>query len=127
MKKDIINRTDIEWLINKFYESVKSSAQISHFFTTDKIIDWEAHLPIMYDFWENILFYTGQYNGNPMAVHKNLHQQFPLQKEDFTEWLKIFKQTVDEYFEGTNAEVIKQRAQSIALVMEMKIVRTGGF
>lgn len=121
-KRDILNRGDIEKLINTFYDSVKDNEQIGHFFTTDKKVDWEKHLPIMYNFWENILFYTGQYNGNPMAVHKNLHQEFPLKKEDFAEWLRIFKATADKLFEGDNTELIKQRAQSIALVMELKIV-----
>lgn len=127
MKKDISNRSDIEQLINEFYERVKKSEQISNFFITDRKVDWSHHLPIMYDFWENILFYTGQYSGNPMAVHKDLHRDAPLSKEDFAEWLRIFKQTVDELFEGNNAELIKQRAQSIAQVMEMKIVRADGF
>lgn len=122
MKKDIKNRADIELLINSFYDRVKTNAQIGHFFTTDKSIDWSAHLPIMYNFWENILFYTGQYNGNPMAVHKQLHQEFPLSKEDFAEWLRLFKQTTDELFAGDNADLIQQRAQSIALVMEGKII-----
>lgn len=122
MKKDIANRSDIELLINRFYEQVKTNDQIGHFFTTDRKVNWEHHLPIMYNFWENILFYTGQYNGNPMAVHKQVHQEFPLSREDFAEWLQLFKKTADELFEGDNTELIKQRAQSIALVMELKIV-----
>ena len=121
MKKDISNRTDIELLINTFYDQVKTNATIGHFFS-DKKVNWEHHLPIMYNFWENILFYTGQYNGNPMAVHRQLHEEFPLSKSDFAEWIRLFKATADQLFAGDNTELIKQRAQSIALVMELKII-----
>ncbi|KYP14500.1 group III truncated hemoglobin [Flavihumibacter sp. CACIAM 22H1] len=122
MKKDISGRADIELLINTFYDRVKTNERIGHFFTVDKKIDWAVHLPIMYNFWENILFYTGLYNGNPMAVHKQLHQEYPLSKEDFAEWIRVFKQTCNDLFEGDNSALIQQRAQSIALVMEGKIV-----
>jgi hemoglobin len=121
MKKDITNRADIELLINTFYDQVKTNAIIGHFFS-DKKVNWEQHLPIMYNFWENILFYTGQYNGNPMAVHRQLHEEFPLSKTDFAEWIGLFKATADQLFAGDNSELIKQRAQSIALVMELKII-----
>lgn len=125
MKKDIKNRQDIEILINQFYDVVKVDPVIGHFFSDVAKVNWEKHLPVMYDFWENILFYSGSYTGNPMAVHKHLHSLHPLRKEDFDHWLSIFKATAHRLFEGDNTELIIQRAQSIAMVMEMKIVRTG--
>lgn len=118
-KNDIAGRKDIEMLINTFYEKVRSNPLISHYFTH---IDWDHHLPIMYQFWENILFYTGGYNGNPMQIHHRLHQRDPLDKESFQEWLKLFNETVDTLFSGDNAELIKQRALSIATIMQIKIL-----
>lgn len=123
MKKDIKTRNDIETLINNFYEVVKADPVIGHFFSNVVKVNWEKHLPVMYDFWENILFYSGSYTGNPMAIHKHLHSLHPMRKEDFDQWLGIFKSTARNLFEGDNTELIIQRAQSIALVMEMKIVR----
>lgn len=123
MKRDIKNRQDIEMLINSFYEVVKQDPVIGHFFSEVVKVNWEKHLPVMYAFWENILFYSGSYTGNPMAVHKHLHSLHPLTKEDFDQWLSIFKTTARNLFEGDNTELIIQRAQSIAMVMELKIVR----
>ncbi|MBC6492500.1 hemoglobin-like protein [Flavihumibacter stibioxidans] len=123
MKRDINNRQDIEMLINSFYEVVKQDPVIGHFFSDVVKVNWEKHLPVMYDFWENILFYSGSYTGNPMAVHKHLHSLHPLTKENFDQWLRIFKSTARNLFEGDNTELIIQRAQSIAMVMELKIVR----
>ena len=61
MKKDISNNKDIEKLVNLFYEKVKKDTTIAPFFLDD--FDWDKHLKIMYKFWENVLFYTGNYNG----------------------------------------------------------------
>jgi hemoglobin len=36
-------------------------------------------------------------------------------------WVKIFSETVDEMFEGTKASLAKQRAVSIATMMNIKI------
>jgi hemoglobin len=85
-------------------------------------VNWNKHLPVMYDFWESILFFTASYNGNPMAVHGHLHRLANLNKEHFNVWLKLFTSTVDELFEGEKAELAKQRAASIATVMQMKLL-----
>lgn len=123
MKKDIVNRKDIEKLVNLFYDKVKQDKVISHFFTEVVNVDWEKHLPIMYRFWENVLFYTGNYNGNPMQQHLAIHAKHPFGIKDFTQWTKLFNETVDELFEGENAELIKQRAQSISTIMQIKMFK----
>jgi hemoglobin len=78
MKKDIQTRDDIELLVNLFYEKVKLDPVIGYIFTDVVKVNWQRHLPVMYSFWENTIFYTGGYNGNPMEVHKRLHQLVPL-------------------------------------------------
>lgn len=122
MKNDIQNRTDIEILINSFYNKVKVDPIISYFFTDVVQVNWDKHLPKMYDFWENVIFNTGVYEGNPMAQHQHLHHKSPLSKVHFDEWIKLFTLTVDQLFEGEKAELTKQRATSIATVMQLKII-----
>jgi len=125
MKKDIENRKDIELLITIFYEKVRSDETIGYIFNDIAKVDWEKHLPIMFDFWENVLFYTGAYNGNPMIVHQHLHRVVPLTKTHFKQWEKLFTGTVDELFDGNNAILANQRALSISTVMQMKIMTEG--
>lgn len=122
MLPDILNRQDIEALINAFYARVREDSLIGPIFTEKVKVQWEKHLPLMYDFWENVIFYTGHYSGNPMLIHKQLHERFTLSRADFARWLKLFTQTVDQHFSGDNAELIKQRAISIATVMQIKIL-----
>ena len=74
----------------------------------------------MFDFWENTIFFTGGYSGNPMKPHQELNRIFPLQEKHFSRWLELFKCTVDELFVGEKAELAKQRAMSIAMIMQVK-------
>lgn len=121
VKTDILTRSDVELLVNRFYDKVKSDATIGYIFNDLVKVNWEAHLPVMYDFWESVIFFTGAYNGNPMITHRKLHQIAHLTSEHFKAWLTIFTSTVDEMFEGEKAELAKQRAISMATVMQLKI------
>src|SRR5690348_9794582 len=122
MKRDIANRGDIEILVNHFYEKIKTDPVIGYIFTDIAQVDWEKHLPIMYDFWENAIFYTGSYNGNPMQLHRHLHRVVNLNTKHFEQWNQLFTSSVDELFEGNNANLIKQRTISISTVMQIKIL-----
>lgn len=127
MKTDIRNREDIAVLVNAFYNKVKVNSQIGHFFNDVVKVNWDKHLPKMYDFWEGIVFGGSYYSGNPMVVHKQVHAMHAFTKADFEEWLRLFKQTVDEMYEGEKAELIKQRALSIATVMQLKVIHNNQF
>lgn len=120
MKKDIRNRKDIENLVNTFYEKVKTDEIIGYLFTDIAKVNWELHLPKMYDFWENVLFQSANYNGNPMVVHKNLHQKSTMNQAHFQQWRELFNQTVDSLFVGTKADEIKNRAMNISAVLMHK-------
>jgi hemoglobin len=122
MKKDIENIDDIKKLIDRFYKQVIVDPVIGHIFTTTIKVNWEKHLPVMYSFWENTLFYTGTYAGNPMIIHQRIHQIAHLTVQHFDRWTALFSSTVDNYFEGDKAELAKQRALSIATVMKIKIL-----
>lgn len=117
MKKDIKNRTDIIKLVDLFYDKVKTDKVIGYIFTDVVHTNWDLHLPRMYDFWENILFYTGNFDGNPMITHRELSAKTTINLKHFKHWNKIFTQTVDELFVGEKAEEIKKRALNISKAM----------
>lgn len=122
-KHDITNRQDVELLIRRFYDKVIADTTIGYIFNDVAKVDWDTHLPIMFDFWENVLFYTGTYRGNTMQMHKELHVKEPLTAEHFAQWMRLFTQTVDELFEGEKAELAKQRALSISTMIQVKIAQ----
>ncbi|HRI33406.1 MAG TPA: group III truncated hemoglobin, partial [Saprospiraceae bacterium] len=75
-----------------------------------------------YQFWENILFSAGTYDGNPMIKHREINQLKPITMDNFQQWIHLFNETVDELYQGEKAELIKKRAQSIATVMQIKLI-----
>ncbi len=123
MKKDIETRDDVIQMVNSFYEKVKADDIIGFIFTDIVKMNWETHLPLMYDFWENALFFTGSYLGNPMNLHQHLHHIRPLDAKHFAQWVLLFTKTVDELFDGEKATLAKQRANSIAAIMQEKILQ----
>lgn len=120
-KHDIENRKDIERLINSFYGKIKQDSVIGFIFNDVAKVNWEKHLPVMYDFWESIIFFKNTYNGNPMLVHIHLNKIVKLKEEHFERWLQLFTNTVDELFEGEKASLAKERAINIAIIMKTKI------
>ncbi len=122
MKRDIEGRGDIEKLVAVFYDAVKTDDEIGFIFTDIVKMNWEKHLPLMCDFWENALFYTGGYSGNPMNLHKHLHHIRPLDNKHFAQWVQLFVETVDQLFKGEKANLAKEKAAGIASVMESKIL-----
>jgi hemoglobin len=123
MKKDIETIDDIKTLIDHFYQLVIADPVIGYIFTDSIKVNWEKHLPVMYSFWENTLFFTGGYSGNPMTIHQRIHQIIHLTVEHYDRWTTLFCSNVDTHFEGEKAELAKQRALSIATIMKIKILQ----
>lgn len=117
MKKDIRNRKDIEKLVNAFYDKIKSDALIGYIFIDVIQTHWDKHLNVMYNFWENILFYTANFDGNPLLVHQELIKKYAINTTHFEQWNKLFVDSVNKLFEGPKAEEIKNRAANIGVVL----------
>ena len=117
MKPDIENRTDIDLLMQNFYERAVADDVVGYIFTDVAHLDLESHLPIIGDFWETLLFRTGDYachGRNPLEVHRQLHLKSALEPKHFSRWLELFEHCVDDEFDGARAEFIKMRAHAIA-------------
>ncbi len=117
---DIQGRADIELLINSFYDKVKKDDKIGFIFNEIIGDDWSHHLPIMYAFWDMVLFTTPGYAGNPTRKHVDLSRKIPLHKEHFDRWLELWNETVDALFAGEKADEAKNRAMLMANLINMK-------
>lgn len=123
MEKDISNRDDIDLLMRVFYEKLLADKSISYIFTDVAKIDIHEHLPVIGNFWESVLLHNNVYHNNTMKVHLDLNTKSPLLKSHFDTWLKHFSATVDELFEGPIALLAKQRATSVATMMQITIAQ----
>jgi hemoglobin len=122
-RKTLENRKDLELLIHRLYSRLMVDPQIGKLFTEVVQLDLAIHLPRIVSFWDNLLFQATDYQGDPMATHIHLHRLHPLTANDFEVWLAHFDASMDENFEGEVAERAKQRARSIAMLMQIKLQR----
>ncbi|MFY0483486.1 group III truncated hemoglobin, partial [Flavobacterium sp. PLA-1-15] len=118
--KDIENKDDLYLLVDEFYKKLLADASISYVFTDVVKIKLEEHLPILVTFWSQSLFNTGGYFNNLTQIHLDISKKEYLSSELYKIWLNHFNTTVNELFEGPNAEKIITQALSIATVMEIK-------
>ncbi len=114
-KTDINSPDDVTKLIKTFYDKLLVSS-IKHHFVH---LNLNEHLPRVDSFWNATLFSEYAYANNLMEKHMHL----PFQKEDFKVWLKLFWESVDELYVGVNAETTKNRASSIAYIMQKKLLK----
>ncbi len=121
MKNDISTRRDIDILVKTFYDKLLQDDLLQTIFRQTVLQDLENHLKTIADFWDSILLDANNYRGNVTEKHFSVDKQFPLDQPEFNQWLFLWKQTIDELFEGEKAEMAKFRAQSIADIMLYKL------
>ncbi|MEJ7588029.1 MAG: group III truncated hemoglobin [Ferruginibacter sp.] len=123
MKKDIQNRADIELLVNSFFEKVQADDQLGSIFNEIAIGNWPCHLVTLYNFWENIVLFTGAFEGNPMHLLKHLQHIKAINETHFARCSELFNCAADQLFEGENAKVAKQRTLNIISIIKLKILK----
>lgn len=124
---DILSKEDLVVLVNTFYDRVKRDEVIGHIFNTIIGADWSRHLPIMYTFWNTVLFGAEGYRGQAVGKHIEVDRRIQLHPEHYERWISLWRSTVDHLFEGPNAEKIKEKAQTMLQLIQFKVEasRTG--
>ncbi len=117
MKNDLKTEDDIKLMVDSFYDIVNEDDLLSPIFNDLVQVNWKKHLPLMYSFWNKVLFARGEYKGNPFIKHVDL----PVEKKHFDRWVQLFDENMDALFEGEIAESTKLRAKSIAHIFQSKI------
>src|SRR5262249_30192988 len=118
---ELMSRADIIRLVNAFYDRVREDALLGPIFNDVARVDWEHHLPTMYDFWESVLFGKAVFKGAPLPTHLALDRLVPLTSREFERWIALFHLTIDTLFTGPLANEAKIRALRIAAVLQHHI------
>ena len=121
MMRDIESRSDIEKILEQFYEQAFKDELIGHFFTEVVPLNLETHLPVITDFWESVIFQSQAYRKNVMEIHQVIHSIEKIEKKHLQRWVEMMMQTIDNNFSGNNANLMKQRAASVATLMDIKL------
>ncbi len=121
MKQDVSSRVDIHFIITEFYKKLIADEEMLPFF--EEIVKQnhlKEHIEIISDFWQDILLHTATYKNNVLQKHLDFNKKIAFKKAHFNKWLNYLKETIDDSFEGQNAQNMKDRASSIAMVMQVK-------
>ena len=117
MKHDITTIEDIKLLVDSFYRKVRKDDLLKNIFN-EKIQDrWPEHLEKMYRFWQTVLLEEHTYYGSPFVPHARL----PVEAQHFGQWIKLFNETVEEFFDGEKAKKAKWQGERMAEMFQHKI------
>ena len=119
--KDIENQQDLYFMVAEFYKNLLADTKIAYIFTDLVKIKIEEHLPILVTFWSQMIFGTGGYTNNLTDIHLKVDQMEHLTPELFEIWISHFNETLDENFNGKNADEIKHQAQNLSIILQIKI------
>ncbi len=125
MKREIATSEDIKLLVEAFYGRVRKDEVLGPIFNDIAQVDWEHHLPVMVTFWESLLLKSRSYRRNALQPHLQVFQSVAFRPEQMERWLKLFDETLDDYFVGGNAEKAKSWARGIAHNLQKHIVMQG--
>lgn len=114
---DIAGRPQVELLVNSFYAKVRQDGLLAPVFEGAPGFDWDHHLPVLYSFWETLLFKTGSYQGMPWPKHAALK----IDRSHFERWLSLFIGTVREHFSGPMAVTAENYANGIAETFQRRL------
>lgn len=113
-RADIASREDIARLVTTFYERAFRDDAIGFIFTDVMHMDLAAHLPIMCDFWQKVLFQTGTYGRDAFTIHRQINERVPLTRMHFQRWEDLWHETVDDLFAGEKANLAKLHASRMS-------------
>ena len=119
--RDIKQRKDLDLLVSEFCKKVLADEKIAPVFTGKVEINWVTHLPIISNFWENLLWGGNKYQDNLMQKHLDFNRNIPLTPLHLERWLLHWNTTLTENFSGENTEEVKKRAAIIGRLILFKI------
>ncbi len=116
-----IDAAMIERLVDAFYAKVRRDPLLAPVFAA-RIEEWGPHLERMGAFWSSVALMSGDYHGQPMARHARL----PVDHRHFDRWLALFRATAKEVCPPAAAAHFIERAERIAMSLELGIATTCG-
>lgn len=113
-----LEESDLRPLVERFYERVRADALLGPIFGA-AVHDWDDHHRRLVDFWSSVMFTSGRYKGNPVALH--LIHADSLTPERFARWLALWRETSDELLPAEAAAALQAKAARIAESLQLAI------
>ena len=110
-----VEERDLHELLTSFYDTVEQEPLLAPYFA---VVDMDAHMPRIVDFWSTLLWQTGRYSGNAFRPHMEMAG---LTGEHFARWLATLERAIDARFAGPSAERMKALGHRIAYSMQLRL------
>ena len=122
MKKALGERADIELLIDRFYEKVLQSPELSYYFV-HAIPNWDFHKERFIKYWTSQILFSDEYPETPLHQHVAVDERYQrsFTKHHFDLWAQLWVNTVDELFVGERAELAKESGANMAKNIYLKM------
>jgi len=121
---DISTEEDIAVLIDSFYDRVLQDQLLAPLFLDVAKIDLDHHKGFIRSYWEKLLLKKPGYKRHTMNIHRALAAKSPLETRHFERWLNLFKQNLEENFQGDTADKARKVAEHIAANMHRDMVKS---
>ena len=112
----------IRELVHAFYAEVRRDPALGPVFNR-VVLDWDAHLSKLCDFWSSVTLMTGRFKGAPMAVHAQLPD---IRATHFARWLHLFRQTAEAVCPPEAAALFIAKAEMIGQSLQLGIAAHRG-
>ncbi|MEM7048630.1 MAG: group III truncated hemoglobin [Acidobacteriota bacterium] len=115
-RPDLDSPERLETFVRAFYERVQRDDLLGPVFVDQAGVDWDEHITKLTAFWCAVELRIPGFHGSPTQKHSVLSQQMPFRAEQFGRWIELFRETVDQSWQGPHATSIKAHAERIAQI-----------
>ncbi len=110
MIDETLTEAEIKKVVHEFYGAVRSDMMLMRAFSA--VVDWDEHLGRMEEFWGSLMLTSGQYKGNPVAMH--LIHSDSIEPRMFDRWMALWTLTTDRLLAPAAAEGMQSKAKRVA-------------
>lgn len=108
---DLDSRTSIHNFVVEFYRAIIFDDLLQEVFEEIAEVDWDAHIPLLVDYWCRVLLGDTRYNGTMLATHQHVNDIETFRPEWFDQWHQLFMETLDAGWAGPLTERAKEHAE----------------
>jgi hemoglobin len=121
-RPDLSTPAQVHDLVIAFYREIMFDELLEPIFGEVAEVDWVEHIPRLIDYWCSILFSgSSRYSGSVTQTHRHLHSLQPIEPEHCDRWFSLWTHSVDEGWDGPNAERAKRYAAALMAGMAKRV------
>jgi hemoglobin len=120
-RPDLSTPAHVHDLVTVFYREIMFDELLEPIFSEVAEVDWVEHIPRLIHYWCSILFGTSSDTGSVTKTHRHLHSLQPIEPEHCDRWFSLWIHSVDERWEGPNAERAKSYAAALMAGMAKRV------